>query len=195
MQRLCIYCGSSPGADPDFIRVARELGGELARRRIALVYGGGSVGLMGQVASAVLAAGGKAIGVITEQLVGMELAHDGLTQLHVVGSMHERKAKMAALADGFIAMPGGFGTLEEIFEALTWQQLGIHAKPCGLLNVAGYYDSLITFLDGAVTQRFIKAEHRQLVVVDQSPAALLDRLATFQAPPVDKVEWIKSLKS
>lgn len=149
---------------------------------------------MGQTAAAVLAAGGEAIGVITEQLVGMELAHRGLTQLHVVRSMHERKAKMAELADVFIAMPGGFGTLEEIFEALTWQQLGIHAKPCGLLNVAGYYDPLIAFLDNAVAQKFIKPEHRQLVVVDADPAVLLDKLAAFRAPVVDKAEWIRSLR-
>lgn len=194
MKRICVYCGSSPGDHPEFIRQARALGAELVRRQLALVYGGGSVGLMGHVAEAVLAAGGEVIGVITEQLVTMELGHQGLTQLHVVGTMHERKAKMAALADAFIAMPGGFGTLEEIFEALTWQQLGIHAKPCGLLNVEGYYDSLIAFLDGAVTQKFVKAEHRQLVVVDSDPLLLLDKLAAFQAPPVDKAEWIRSLK-
>ncbi len=194
MQRICVYCGSSPGDDAEFIRQAHTLGEELVRRNLALVYGGGSVGLMGHVAEAVLAAGGEVVGVITEQLVTMELGHQGLTQLHVVGTMHERKARMAELADAFIAMPGGFGTLEEIFEALTWQQLGIHAKPCGLLNVAGYYDSLIAFLDGAVTQKFIKSEHRQLVVVDTAPAALLDKLASFQSPPVDKAEWIRSLK-
>ena len=152
------------------------------------MYGGGNVGLMGAVADATLAAGGEVIGVIPEALVGWEVAHTGLTDLRVVGSMHERKALMADLADGFIALPGGFGTFEELCEVLTWSQLGFHTKPCGVLNVEGYFDALCRLFDHAAAERFIRPAHRDLVLEDDDPRRLLDRLAQFQAPPVDK--WI-----
>ncbi len=189
MKRICVFCGSSPGDRKEYGQAARLLGRTLAERRLALVYGGGNVGLMGQLAAAALEAGGEVIGVIPQRLVEMEVAHLGLTQLQVVGSMHERKARMAELADAFIAAPGGFGTIEEFFEVLTWAQLGLHQKPCGLLNTCGYYGPLLDFLDAAVARRFVQPASRGMILVEEDPALLLERLAVFQPPPVDKAAW------
>ena len=188
MKTLCVYCGSNPGLLPEYCSAAQRLGHEMADRDIGLVYGGASVGVMGAVADAVLEAGGKAIGVIPHSLATKEVSHDGLDELLVVDSMHERKAKMAELSDGFIALPGGWGTIEEIFEMLTWAQLGFHAKPCGLLNVSGYYDQLFAFLDHAIEQRFVKEEYRPMIIMEESPGILLDRFNSYQAPEVKK--WI-----
>ena len=193
MKRVCVFCGSSPGNHPAYRQAADELGRGLAERGWGLVFGGGWVGLMGQVAKAVMAAGGEAIGVIPQALLDQKLAYSELSDLRVVNSMHERKALMADLADGFIALPGGYGTLEEFFEVLTWAQLGIHHKPCGLLNVNGYFDRLGDFLDHAMEQQFIRPEHRSMMVVDDRPARLLERLETYQAPQVDKADWIMSI--
>jgi uncharacterized protein (TIGR00730 family) len=188
MRSLCVFCGSSPGAQSAYADAARAMGQTLAERGIRLVYGGGHVGLMGVLADAAMAAGGDVIGVITEGLQLREVGHKGLHDLRVVPTMHERKAMMAALSDGFVALPGGAGTLDELFEAWTWTQLGIHRKPIGFLNTAGYYDPLLTFLDRAVAERFIRATDLAAVVVAAEPAALLDRLATVTLPEVDK--WI-----
>jgi uncharacterized protein (TIGR00730 family) len=186
--RLCIFCGSSTGLNQAFAHQAHVLGSELARRGIGVVYGGGNVGLMGVLADAVLAAGGEVIGVIPHGLVARELAHAGITKLHVVDSMHERKALMAALADGFIAMPGGFGTLEEFCEVVTWTQLGVHAKPCGLLNVAGFYDALLAFFAHALDEKFLKPTHSEIVVAEPDPIALVDRLIAWTPPTVAR--WV-----
>ena len=175
MKRICIFTGSRYGKSPEYAAVAVRLGRELVARGCGLVYGGGNVGLMNAIADTVLDSGGEVIGVIPNSLVSREVAHRGLTELRVVQSMHERKAVMAELSDGFIAMPGGIGTMEEIFEVLSWAQLGLHDKPCGLLNAAGYYDPLIQFLDHAVSADFIKPQHRALMIVEERPAALLDR--------------------
>ena len=190
MKRVCVYCGSSPGRRPDYRSAGRSLGNEIARRGLGLVYGGASVGVMGVVANAVLEHGGEVIGVIPESLATKELAHPGLSDLIVVASMHERKARMAELSDGFVALPGGWGTLEELFEVLTWAQLGMHEKPCGLLNVAGYFDHLFRFLDNAVEEQFVRDGHRAMLLMDDDPAALLDRFADYRAPRVRK--WIKA---
>jgi uncharacterized protein (TIGR00730 family) len=193
VKRICVFCGSSPGARPEYVEAARQLGRTLASKGIGLVYGGAKVGTMGQLASAALEAGGEVIGVIPEQLVKKEVAFTGLADLQVVGSMHERKARMVALADGFIALPGGLGTFEEFFEALTWAQLGIHHKPCGFLNVCGYYDKLIAFLDHAIEQQFVKSEYRAMVLVDEDPERLLEKFAAYQPPKIDKAAWILQL--
>jgi uncharacterized protein (TIGR00730 family) len=179
MKSVCVFCGSSPGANPIYWEAAVALGHELAQRSLRLVYGGGNIGLMGAVADAVLEAHGQVIGVIPQQLVDREVGHHGITELIIVGSMHERKARMAELADAFIALPGGFGTIEEFVEVLTWAQLGLHAKPCGLLNVLGFYDPLLSFFDHALDQRFLRAEHRRLVLTSENPAELLDRLKSW----------------
>ena len=188
MKMICVYCGSNPGRLPDYRQSARLLGYEMAARGLGLVYGGASVGVMGAVADAMLERGGQVIGVIPTSLATRELAHQGLDELIVVGSMHERKAKMAELSDGFIALPGGWGTIEEIFEMLTWAQLGFHEKPCGLLNVASYYDHLFAFLEYAIEQRFVKEEYRPMIMMDRAPAALLDLFERYRAPKVRK--WI-----
>ena len=188
MRRVCVFCGSSPGRSPAYAEAARAMGRTLALRGLGLVYGGGSVGLMGIAADAALAAGGEVDGVIPDVLVRREVGHHGLTRQHVVRSMHERKAKMADLADAFVALPGGMGTLEETAEILTWAQLGLHAKPCGLLDVNGYYAPLIAFFDRAVQDGFLRPEHRAMVLVEREPAALLDRLAAYRPPAVEK--WI-----
>jgi len=185
---IAVYCASSPGVDPSFGAAATSLGGAMARRGIRLVYGGGHVGLMGQIADAALAEGGEVHGVITRALEGKELAHPGLTRLEVVDTMHQRKAAMADLADGFIMLPGGFGTLDEFFEVITWTQLGVHAKPCGLLDVDGYFDPLEALLDGAVRQRFIRPEHRGMLMTESDPDALLDRLGSWVPIVIDK--WL-----
>jgi uncharacterized protein (TIGR00730 family) len=175
MKRICIFTGSRYGKLAEYAAVAVQLGRELVARGCGLVYGGGNVGLMNAIADTVLDSGGEVIGVIPNSLVSREVAHRGLTELRVVQSMHERKAVMAELSDGFIAMPGGIGTMEEFFEVLSWAQLGIHEKPCGLLNVAGYYDPLIQFLDHAVSHDFLKPTHRSLMIVESEPDKLLDR--------------------
>ena len=188
MKRICVYCGSSPGKLNEYREAARSLGHEMAGRGLGLVYGGASVGVMGAVADAVLERGGEAIGVIPYALATKEVSHHGLNELIVVDSMHERKARMAELSDGFIALPGGWGTIEEIFEMLTWAQLGFHEKPCGLLNVASYYDPLYSFLEQAIDQRFVKEEFRPMMMMENSAEMLLDRFAAYQAPKVKK--WI-----
>jgi uncharacterized protein (TIGR00730 family) len=188
VKRVCVFCGSSLGAKPAYLESARRLGEALARRGLGLVYGGASVGLMGVVADAALAAGGEVVGVIPRALQSKEIAHPRLTRLHVVGSMHERKARMVELSDAFVALPGGLGTLEEFAEVLTWAQLGLHRNPCGLLDVAGYYRPLTTFFDHAVAERFLRPEHREVVLVDDEPERLLDRLATYRPPPLK--QWI-----
>lgn len=188
MKRICVFCGSSAGGDAVFAEAAAAMGALLARHHIGLVYGGGNIGLMGVIADAVLAGGGEVIGVIPQALVDKELAHHGVTQLRVVQSMHERKAMMADLAEGFLALPGGFGTLDEFCEILTWAQLGFHRKPCGLLNTAGFYDAFLAQVDHAVAQRFIRAEHRGLIHVATEPAALLRHLQAAHPPAMHK--WI-----
>lgn len=187
--RLCVFCGSSAGSDPVYMEQATRLGEALARAGIGLVYGGASVGLMGAVADAALANGGEVIGVIPHALKQKEIAHPGLQDLRVVNSMHERKALMAELSDGFIAMPGGVGTLEELFEVWTWAQLGYHEKPCALFNVNGFYDGLSAFLAHVVNQAFLKDEHRQMVIVKDDVAGLLDAIHTYEPPKV--VKWVK----
>lgn len=186
MRSICVFCGSSLGARPIYQQAAVTLGQVLVQRGLRLVYGGGNVGLMGVVADAVLAAGGEVIGVIPEFLAAKEIAHPHLTQLHVVPSMHDRKAMMAELADGFIALPGGFGTFEEFCEILTWAQLGLHQKPQGLLNIDGFYDPLLTLFNQAVEDKFIRQDLRQLVLEDSDPNSLLNQFVHYQAPTVEK---------
>ena len=192
MQRICVYLGSNTGTDPAYAQAADALAQELAARNLGLVYGGSNVGLMGRLANSCLDAGGEVHGVIPELLVDKEVAHRGLTELHVVASMHERKQKMADLSDGFIALPGGIGTLEEFFEVLTWNQLGYHAKPCGLLDVKGYYACVADHFDRMVDQGFLVPEHRAMALTDTTPAGLLDQFTTYQPPQVDK--WIEQKK-
>lgn len=188
LRTLCVFCGSSPGFDPVHGQAARALGGAIAAAGIDLVYGGGKVGLMGIVADAVMAGGRSAIGVIPRALFDLEVGHTGLTELHVVGSMHERKAMMADRSDGFIALSGGIGTFEELFEIWTWAQLGDHAKPVALLNVAGFYDKLAGFLDDVVAAGFLRAAHREMLMTDGDPTALVARMRDY-APPVVR-KWI-----
>ena len=189
LQRVAVLCASSLGVRDAYVTAARGLVSELARRGMGVVYGGASVGLMGVVADAALAAGLEVIGVIPRALDAKELAHPGLTELHVVDSMHARKAMMAELADGFLALPGGFGTLGELAEVLTWAQLGLHDKPCGVLDVAGYFTPLVTFFDHAVAEGLLRREHRSMLLVDDDPARLLEAFATWRPPLVAK--WIE----
>ncbi|MFE1602984.1 TIGR00730 family Rossman fold protein [Methylobacterium sp. ID0610] len=188
--RLCVFCGSSDGAAPLYREGAQALGRHLARSGVGLVYGGGKVGLMGAVADAALEAGGEVIGVMPRPLVEKEIGHAGLTTLHVVGSMHERKAMMADLADGFVALPGGLGTFEELFEVWTWAQLGYHPKPVSLLNVGGFYDGLLAFLDHVVGQGFVREPHRAMLICAQDPAELLTRIRAYEPPRV--VKWVQA---
>jgi uncharacterized protein (TIGR00730 family) len=189
MKRLAVYCGSNKGVRPEYTAAAAQLGTLLARAKIELVYGGGMVGLMGVVADAVLKHGGHVIGVIPERLVIKEVVHEKLPDLRVVKTMHERKALMAELADGFIALPGGYGTFEEFFEVLAWSQLGWHQKPFGLLDIAGFYRKLIDFLDHTTQEGFIRPKHRELVIVEAAPEKLLQRMRAFQPP--GEVKWVK----
>jgi uncharacterized protein (TIGR00730 family) len=189
VRRLCVFCGSSPGARAAYGEAVEQLGRLLVARGIGLVYGGGQVGLMGRLADAVLGEGGEAIGVLPEALVEKEIGHPGLSDLRVVGSMHERKALMADLADGFVAAPGGLGTVEELFEVYTWAQLGLHRKPCALLDVDGYYEGIARFLAHAVEERFLREDHRAMLIVEREPAALLDRLGRFE-PEAVVPKWI-----
>jgi uncharacterized protein (TIGR00730 family) len=186
--RLCVFCGSSSGNNPAYLSAAEDLGRELSAAGIALVFGGGRVGLMGALANAVLSTGGRAIGVIPKSLVEKEIAHTSLTELHIVNSMHERKARMADLADAFVLLPGGFGSWEEFCEIFTWLQLGIHRKPCGILNVAGYYDSLVQQALRAVSDGFVPASHLESLMMETSPGRLLSRLAA--APVLQEAKWI-----
>lgn len=188
MERVCVFCGSSSGEGSVYEEGARQLGQTLAGSGITLVYGGASVGLMGALADAALEAGGQVIGVIPKALQEREISHGNLTDLRVVGSMHERKALMSELSDGFIAMPGGAGTLEEFFEIWTWAQLGEHGKPCGLLNVAGYYNPMLAFLDHMVLQGFLSEKHRAMVLVEGEPKPLLESLSNYRPPDVPK--WV-----
>src|ERR1035441_4462467 len=188
MKRICVFCGSSQGSRPEYRAAAEEIAAELVRRNIGLVFGGGKVGLMGVLADAVLKAGGEAVGVIPEHIMSREIGHKGLTKLHVVHSMHERKALMADLSGAFVAMPGGFGTLEEFCEVVTWTQLGLHAKPCGILNTLGFYTTLLRMFDHAVEERFLKPETRAWVLARESPADLLQALEEWHPVRVEK--WL-----
>lgn len=188
MKNICVYCGSSFGKSPVYRQAAQSLARELVARDLGLVYGGASVGLMGELANTVLALGGRAVGVIPTRLALKEIAHEGLDELIVVDSMHERKATMERLSDGFIALPGGWGTLEEIFEILTWAQLGLHEKPCGLLNIDGYYDHLDAFLRHAREQEFVREVYDAIVMIENDAGTLLDRFGDYQAPRVRK--WL-----
>lgn len=190
MKSCCVFCGSSPGGLTEYTERAVELGRELASRDMRLIYGGATVGLMGALADAALEAGGKVVGVIPRALAAKEVMHRGLTELHVVESMHERKSRMAAMSEGFIALPGGMGTFEELLETLTWAQLGVHRWPCGVLDVDGYYQPLLEMLDRAVEECFLRPEHRRLLLVEREPAVLLDRLAGYSAVHVTK--WLDS---
>jgi len=187
MKRICVFCGSNAGARSEYAEAARALATVLAERKLGIVYGGGNVGLMGVLADAALARGGEVIGVIPQKLVDKEVAHRGVTELRIVETMHERKALMNDLSDAFLALPGGFGTLDEFFEVLTWSQLGFHGKPCALLNVAGYYDGMLAMLDHAVTERFLRPAHRELIIADTEPLRLLQRLSAFV--PAPKGKW------
>jgi uncharacterized protein (TIGR00730 family) len=186
LRRICVFCGSSSGVRPVYHQAAQTVGQLLCRRGIELVYGGGHVGLMGIVADACLHEGGRVIGVIPQALADREVAHTGLTELRIVGSMHERKALMADLSDAFMSLPGGYGTWEEFFEVLTWSQLGIQGKACGVLNVDGYYDPLLQMADRALSEGFLRDVHRDLLLSDSDPERLLDRLSSYAAPAVDK---------
>ncbi len=191
MKRICVNCGSSPGFDPSYVEMAILLGQVLVERDYQLVYGGADVGLMGAVADTVLKEGGSVIGVIPKSFAH-KVSHQGLTELHVVGSMHERKTMMFDLSDAFIALPGGFGTLEEMAEILTWAQLGFHAKPCGLINIAGYFDLLLMFFDNAVSKGFMKKEHREMLLVSQEPKDMLNQIESYIAPKVEKWVGVKT---
>ncbi len=188
MRRICVFCGSSSGARDVYRRVAEATGRTIARRGLGVVYGGAAIGLMGALADGALAEGGEVIGIIPGALVAREIAHGGLTRLDIVPSMHERKARMAELADAFVALPGGMGTLEEMAEILTWAQLGLHQKPCGLLDVEGYWAPLVAFLDHAVQERFLRPQHRALLLADRDPEALLDQLAAQAVPGAQGLE-------
>jgi len=188
MQSICVFCGSRTGGLLEYTEAARQLGHLLAQQGVRLIYGGGNIGLMGVVADAVLEASGEAIGVIPQALAEKEVAHHGLTQLHVVSSMHERKAMMANLADGFIALPGGYGTFEEFCEIITWYQLGIHRKACGLLNIAGYYDPLLSQFDLGVREGFISDSHREMIIAETQPQPLLDKILAFHS--TETSQWL-----
>ena len=188
MKRICVYCGSSPGENTLYRDMAQQLGQVLVEKKLGLVYGGASVGLMGRVADSVLAGGGAVTGVIPRAFAS-RVSHRGLTELHIVESMHERKTMMFELSDAFIALPGGFGTLEEILEILTWAQLGIHAKPCGLIDVGGYFDPLLLFLDNAVSSGFIRREHRDMLLVAKTPEGLLQQMESYSVPAI--VKWVE----
>jgi uncharacterized protein (TIGR00730 family) len=189
MKKITVFCGSNAGNNEAYISATDQLARVLVEQEISLVYGGGNVGLMGRLADGVLRRGGEVIGVIPEKLVSKEVAHKGLSVLHIVKTMHERKALMAELCDGFIALPGGIGTLEEIIEVFTWAQLGYHSKPCGLLNVAGYYDKLLEFMQVMVDNKFLKAEHKDLLIVEKKPSLMIQHMQETVVEYVDK--WIK----
>jgi uncharacterized protein (TIGR00730 family) len=191
MKSICVYCGSADGISPDFMAAARLTGLTLAQRGLALIYGGGCTGLMGAVADGVLEAGGEVIGVIVESMNTPALAHPGLTRLEVVPLIHQRKARMYELADGYIALPGGYGTLDELFETLTWAQIGVHEKPVGVLNINGYYDSLLAMLDRAAAEKFLFPEHRRSLLCDSDPSRLLDSMKDHQHPHEAVKRWMR----
>ena len=193
LRSMCVYCGSSPGSSPEYMAAAEAMGREIAGRGMRLVYGGASVGLMGAVARAVLAVGGQVTGVIPQALSDQEVAFKDLDDLIVVDSMHTRKTTMAELADGFIALPGGYGTFEEFFEILTWAQLGLHTKPCGLLNINHYYDHLLAFLDHSVNEMFVHQPHREMILAAETPDDLIRQMELFDRPPVKKTAWIHAM--
>jgi hypothetical protein len=193
MERLSVFCGSCPGAEPEFAAAARALGLEMLRRDIGLVYGGGRVGLMFEIARVMHENGGRVTGVIPRDMVKRELAYREPHDLRIVETMHERKALMAELSDGFIAMPGGLGTMEEFFEVVTWAQLGIHRKPCGLLNVSGYFDPILEFLDRAERLKFLQPEHRTMILADPDPVRLLDGFESYRPPDADMARWALDL--
>lgn len=193
MKRICVFCGSSSGSRPEYVQAAKNLAHALVDRNIGLVYGGASVGMMGELARTALAANGEVIGVIPASLAEREVAFEDLPDLRIVNSMHERKTVMADLAAAFIALPGGLGTMEEFFEILTWAQLGIHTKPCGLLNACGYFDNLIRFLDKAVEENFMMPAHRSMILIDDNPENLVDLCESYQAPKVDKARWVRGI--
>jgi uncharacterized protein (TIGR00730 family) len=186
MNRLCVYCGSSPGTGDAYVSAAKVFGSLLVQQEIGLVYGGAKMGIMGVLADTVLEGGGNVTGVIPHALHGKEVAHTGLTELHVVDSMHERKSLMAILSDGFVAMPGGYGTLEEIIEVITWGQLGFHDKPCGMLNINGFFDHLLAFLDHSEAEGFLRAQHRSMLLVANTPLELLEQFSSYAPPSVEK---------
>lgn len=186
MRSVCVFCGSSPGIRPEYAAAGRALAGELVSRGCRLVYGGAAAGLMATVADAALAAGGEVVGVMPQLLVDKEIAHRGLAELHITGSMHERKALMGELSDGFVALPGGYGTLDELAEVLTWSQLGLHTKPLGLLDVAGFFAPLTGFFDHAASEGFVRAEHRAIVLADEDPSRLLDAMTGWVPPAAGK---------
>lgn len=189
MKRICVFCGSSHGARSEYIQAAEQLGNTLVKKNIGLVYGGGRVGVMGMIARTVMANGGEVIGVIPQKLADKEVAFTELSDLRIVDSMHSRKALMEELSDGFIGLPGGLGTIEEFFEVLTWGQLGIHQKPCGILNINGYFNKLIEFLDHTVSEQFIDEEHRSMILIDEMPEGLLQQFETYKPPTIDKAKW------
>jgi uncharacterized protein (TIGR00730 family) len=189
IKNICVNCGSNTGTRPEYLKAAVDLGRYLAGNNIGLVYGGAGVGLMGAVASSAMENGGSVIGVIPESFAD-RVGHENLTELHLVSTMHERKTLMFDLSDGFIALPGGMGTIEELFEILTWAQLGFHTKPCGLLNICGYFDSILAFLENAVAQQFVRQEHRDMLLVDVDPGSLIPRFNSYEPVPVEK--WINN---
>ncbi|WP_027723326.1 TIGR00730 family Rossman fold protein [Maridesulfovibrio zosterae] len=191
MKSICVFLGANPGNDPKYAQTARNMGRELAKRNIRIIYGGSNMGLMGILAESALEAGGEVVGVIPESLVKKEVAHYGLTKLHIAESMHERKALMAELSDGFVALPGGIGTMDEIFEIFTWAQLGFHNKPCGLLNIDGYYDKLIEFLGGVVQEGFLGEIHKEMLITASSPSELIEAYSNYEAPTVSK--WVEKI--
>ncbi len=193
MKKICVFCGSGFGTKTEYVQAAKNLGIALINRNIGLVYGGGRVGLMGEIASTVNNKSGSVIGVIPKELFKKEVAYSELSDLRVVDTMHERKALMASISDGFIAMPGGLGTIEEFFEVLTWTQLGFHSKPCGLLNICGYYDQLLKFLDHSVSEKFIEPVHRSMILIDDDPEALLDKFMNYEPLKTDKIKWALDL--
>lgn len=188
MKRICVFCGSNPGRDPIYMETAERVGLFLAEKGVELVFGGGRVGLMGKIADTVMANGGSVIGIIPKSLSDKEVAHQGLTELHIVDSMHTRKAMMEDLSDGFIALPGGFGTFEELCEIITWAQLGFHNKPCGFLNIQGYYDPLVELFDKATDQQFVRPEHRRLVIIESEIESMFQKMEDYQPPVLEK--WL-----
>ncbi len=190
MKRICVFCGSSPGRKPAYISTAVQLGKALVQRDIELVYGGAKVGLMGKLAETVLAEGGKVIGVITKDLLKKDVAFTGLPELRVTNNMHERKSLMIELSQGFVGLPGGFGTLEEFFEVLTWAQLGIHSKPCGVINVQGYFTKMVEFLDNSVKEQFLVKAHREMLLINESAEGLLEMFESYNPTEVDKAAWL-----
>ncbi len=195
MKSICVFCGSSPGSRSEYLEAARDLGAALVQQGINLVYGGGNVGIMGAIAESVFNSGGKVTGVIPRHLAEKEVAYTELSDLRIVDSMHQRKALMEQLSDGFIAMPGGLGTIEEFFEVWTWTQLNMHQKPCGLLNICGYFDQLLNFLDHTVEEQFVQADHRHMIIVEENSHKLIDHFRSYTPKVIDKAKWALKMKN